>query len=101
MITILDDEPELEIRPVVDAVTEAAGAQARFRVSARLSPNESVTIQYNVMEVVTNPGDQGLIASDFSSNATSVEFTIPLMSDTTSENDSTLQVLRDVDSNAC
>ena len=107
VITILDDDaPELEIRPVVDAVTEAIGAEARFRVSARVSPNEPVTIQYNVMEVVTNPGDLGLIASgeegnkskelDFSSNETSVEFAIPLMSDTTSENDSTLRVqLRD------
>ena len=107
VITILDDDaPELEIRPVVDAVTEAIGAEARFRVSARVSPNEPVTIQYNVMEVVTNPGDLGLIASgqegnkskelDFRNDVTSIEFTIPLMSDTTSEDDSTLRVqLRD------
>ena len=105
--TIFDDDaPELEIVGV-NSVTEAAGAVAMFRVSAEVSPNKPVTIYYTVSEGVS--GNEGFLLTaeegnknkelNFSSGVKSVEFSIPLVSDTTPEANGAVSVTLTTDQN--
>ena len=43
-----DDAPELKITAVNSVVNEADGAIANFKVSANVSPNEEITVHYNL-----------------------------------------------------
>ena len=109
-ITILDDDaPELEIEGV-ESVTEAENVEATFRVSANVSPNEHVRIYYTVSEVSEDNGSGDFLSEteegiknrelDFRSDATSVSFTIPIVSDAISENNSTISVQLTADQNS-
>ena len=99
-ITVWDDDaPELSISGG-NSVVEADGAVATFTISAEVSPNEMVTVHYRVSE--ESAGDGDFLAPseegnkdpmlDFSSGATSVDLTIQLVSDDTSEANAEISV---------
>ena len=75
-------------------------AVATFIISAEISPNEMVRVYYQVSEDSTGDGDFLAPAEegnkdpmlDFSSGATSVDLTIPLESDDTSEANAEISV---------
>ena len=99
-ITIYDDDaPELKIEGG-DSVLGAAGAVAKYTVSAAVSPNKQITIYYTVSE--SSEGDGSFLAStetgpknktlNFSSGVKSVEFTIPLVDDDIPEDSAVISV---------
>ena len=99
-ITIYDDDaPELKIEGG-DSVLGAAGAVAKYTVSAAVSPNKQITIYYTVSE--SSEGDGSFLAStetgpknktlNFSSGVKSVEFTIPLVGDDIPEDSAVISV---------
>ena len=51
VLTVWDnDAPELRVSAITATVTEATNAQANFKISAEVSPNEPVTIFYSLAE---------------------------------------------------
>ena len=96
-ITILDnDAPELTITGG-DPVTEAVGAMATFTVSAKVSPNDMITIYYTASDdsggadfLDTEGADDTML--DFRSNALEASFMIAIASDTVEEGHGTISV---------
>ena len=102
VITVLDDDaPALTITGG-DPVSERDGAVVMFTVSALVSPDDEVMVYYTVSETSANNGNGDFLAPaeegdkdkvlDFSDDATSVDFTIPLVSDNSIEDDAVITV---------
>ena len=102
VISILDDDaPELTITGG-NPVTESDDAVATFTISAKVSPNKPVTIYFTVSEESPNNGTGDFLANteegnqneqlNFSSDATSVDLTIPLVNDDINEDSATISV---------
>ena len=101
-ITIFDDDaPELRITPG-DPVAEAEGAVANFVVRAEVTPNEIVTIHYDLEEsqnFIDNEGTGKMTDLDFSNEVVEVILPIPLTNDSMVEDDGTITVTLTADSN--
>ena len=94
-ITILDDDaPELKIA-AGNPKTEATGVSADFIVSAEVSPDDHVTVWYNLTEsqnFLDNEGDALTQSLDFTNEATEATLAVPLVSDDTAEDNGTVTI---------
>ena len=99
-LTIWDDDaPELLIKSPGN-VLEAAGGTVNFTIEARVSPNNIISVYYNVMESTGmgvgdfianhNEGSSKLSQLDFRGNKTNVMLRLPLVNDGNIEGDSTV-----------
>ena len=102
-ITILDDDaPELQISAVSESVEEknpTENVTANFNISAKVSPNRSITIYYNLAvfgDVIDNntisTGTGKSAEFDFSRGNTEVTLSIPIVSDNLDEANGTITV---------
>ena len=94
-LTVLDDDaPEMKIT-AGDPVVEADNVSANFTISARVSPNDYVTIRYNSEEsqnFVNFEGSGKTERLDFRNNATEVTLPIDIVNDDTYEDNGTITV---------
>ena len=97
VITILDDDaPELSIAGV-GAVTEADGAMAMFTVTAKVSPNDMITVYYTASDdtggadfLDSEGADNTML--DFRSGETEAILMIAIASDTNEEGHGSISV---------
>ena len=76
-------------------VTEALNATADFTISAAVSPNDYITIRYDLAEsqnFIDNEGTGKLTRLDFRNDAKEATLSIPIFSDTKVETDGTITV---------
>ena len=101
-ITIWDDDaPELRIADG-DPVAEAENATANFVVTAEVSPNESVTVRYDLTEsenFLDNEGPGKTFDLDFSNEATEATLPVPIFNDTEKEDNGSITVTLIADTN--
>ena len=97
VITVWDDDaPELDIKALTPTITEANGVMANFEFSAEVSPNEEVTIRYNLVDshdFISIEGSEKTSKLDFrggTNGVTEVTLPIPITSDTTGEENGTI-----------
>ena len=97
VITILDDDaPELKITAGAP-VTEGVGAMANFIISAAVSPDDMITVRYNVTETAdfvatANKGTDKPASLDFSNGAKVATLSIPIENDSQKEDNGTITV---------
>ena len=95
VVTILDDDaPELSIS-AGSPVTEAQNVTADFTISAAVSPNDYITIRYDLAEshdFISNEGTGKLTRIDFRNNAKEATLSIPITNDTKVEENGTITV---------
>ena len=95
VITVWDNEtPALKIT-AGNPVAEAVGATADFVISAEVSPNDTVTVQYDLAEsedFIANEGADKTVDLDFTNNATQDTLSIPITSDDDPEAPGTVTV---------
>ena len=95
VITILDDDaPELSIS-AGSPVTEAQNVTADFTISAAVSPNDYITIRYDLAEshdFISNEGTGKLTRIDFRNDAKDATLSIPIANDTKVEENGTITV---------
>ena len=94
-MTILDDDaPELSIAPG-DAVVEADNVTADFVVSAKVSPNDQITVTYTLEEshdFISTEGTGVTANLDFRDDATEATLPIDITSDEFVESNGTITV---------
>ena len=94
-ITVWDDDaPELKIT-AGNQITEAENVSADFVISAEVSPNQTITVLYNLSEsheFIESEGMGKTANLDFSNNATEATLSIPITSDADVEDDGTITV---------
>ena len=94
-LNVLDDDtPELTI-VAGDARTEAAGVSAEFEISADISPDEMISVWYDLTEnlnFISTEGTGKTAMLDFSNEATSDTLMIPIVNDNNAEGDGTITV---------
>ena len=94
-ITIWDDDtPELKVT-AGNAVTETDNVSASFTISAEVSPNDMVSVRYNLAEsqdFIAIEGTEKSETLDFSNGATEATLAIPIINDDTAEDNGTITV---------
>ena len=97
VITVWDDDaPELDIKALTPTITEADGVMANFEISAEVSPNEQVTVRYNLEDshdFISNEGTELEAVLDFrggTNGITEVTLPIAITSDTIGEENGTI-----------
>ena len=104
VMTVWDnDAPELKISAVTETITEAVGANANFKISAEVSPNEAVTIHYDLAEsqnFIDNEGTDKSYNLDFSNNAKEATLPIAITNDNTIEENGTITVTLNADTDS-
>ena len=90
-----DDAPELAIS-AMGSVTEAENVTADFVVTAKVSPYDYLTVRYNLSEThnfIENEGRDKSARLDFTSGKTEATLSIPVVSDTSIEQNGSVIVL--------
>ena len=95
MISIWDDDaPELKITAGLP-ITETVGVKANFVVSAEVSPNENVTVRYDLTEsgdFIDSEGTSKIQTLGFSNNVTEATLSIAIENDEEEEDNGTITV---------
>ena len=94
LITIWDNEtPELRITAVTPTITEAESITADFKVSAFVSPNDNVVVQYSIAEsgsFVNNISSYKSASLNFTNQGLEDTISIAIASDTDTEVNGTI-----------
>ena len=95
VVTIFDDDaPELRISAGTPQ-TEAAGVFANFVISAKVSPNKSIDVRYDLGDTsnfIDNEGTDKTASLNFSNLATEVTLPIAIVNDNTAEDNGSVYV---------
>ena len=76
-------------------ITEADNLSASFIISAEVSPNNTITVHYNLAEsgnFIDNEGDDKMASINFTSNATEAMLPISIENDSVPEDNGTITV---------